>query len=184
MENDRKVRKIDGPTLVISGDKIKNAILVQKSKLLAISGPLQGKEFMVDKNIFTIGSGSNNDLVIEDTTISRRHCEIQLIPEGYVIRDLGSTNGTVVQGVKVTAAFLNQSTEIHLGKTKLVFCPLKEAMEYTLSQNESFGNLLGRSVPMRRVFHIAETYAPTDATILIEGETGTGKEVLAEEIHK
>ena len=74
MENDRKVRKIDGPTLVISGDKIKNAILVQKSKLLAISGPLQGKEFMVDKNIFTIGSGSNNDLVIEDTTISRRHC--------------------------------------------------------------------------------------------------------------
>ncbi|MDD4870725.1 MAG: sigma 54-interacting transcriptional regulator [Kiritimatiellae bacterium] len=184
MENDRRVKKIDGPTLVISADKTRNAILVQKSKLLAISGPLQGKEFMVDKNVYTIGSGPNNNLVLEDSTISRRHCEIQLGPEGYVIRDLGSTNGTVVQGVKVSEAYLNQSTEIQLGKTKVVFCPLKEAMEYTLSQNESFGRLLGKSVSMRRVFHVAETYAPTDATILIEGDTGTGKEVLAEEIHK
>jgi len=184
MEYQHRVKKIDGPTLIISGDKARNAIIVQKSKLLAISGPLQGKEFKVDKNVFTLGSGTNNDLVLQDSTVSRRHCEIQLMPEGYVIRDLGSTNGTVVQGVKVTEAFLSQSTEIQLGKTKLVFCPLKEAMEYTLSQNDSFGDLLGKSIPMRRVFHIAETYAPTDATILIEGETGTGKEVLAEEIHK
>jgi len=184
MESRQQARKIDGPTLVISSDKASNAILVKKSKLLVISGALQGREFMVDKNVFTIGSGPNNDLVLQDSTVSRRHCEIKLVPEGYMVSDLGSTNGTVIQGVKVTEAFLSQSTDIQLGKTKLVFCPLKEAMAYTLSQNESFGALLGKSIPMRRVFHIAETYAPTDATILIEGETGTGKEVLAEEIHK
>jgi len=184
MESEKRVRKLDGPTLVISSERSPNAILVQKSKLLVINGPLQGREFMVDKNVFTIGTGPHTDLTLQDTTISRRHCEIQLVPEGYVIRDLGSTNGTVVQGVKVTEAFLNQSTEIQLGKTKIVFCPLREAMEYTLSKNEVFGAVVGKSVPMRRVFYIAETYAPTDATILIEGETGTGKEVLAEEIHK
>jgi transcriptional regulator with GAF, ATPase, and Fis domain len=53
-----------------------------------------------------------------------------------------------------------------------------------LSESEAFGSLIGRSTAMRHVFHLAETYAPTDATILIEGETGTGKEVLAEEIHR
>ncbi len=184
MEFERRVKKISGATLIISADKSRDAILVQKSKLLVVNGPLQGREFMVDKNVFTIGAGDNNDLAIQDSTVSRRHCEIQLVPEGYVVRDLGSTNGTIVQGVKVTEAFLSQSTEIQLGKTKLVFCPLKEAMEYTLSRNESFGCLLGKSVAMRRVFHVAETYAPTDASILIEGDTGTGKEVLAEEIHK
>ena len=184
MENDRRVKKIDGPTLIISADKSRNAILVQKSKILVVSGPLQGHEFMMDKNVFAIGSDPHNSLVLQDSTVSRRHCEIQLEPEGYVIRDLGSTNGTLVQGVKVAQAYLTQSTEFQLGKTKLVFCPMKEAMEYTLSENESFGNLLGKSVAMRRVFHLAETYAPTDATIMIEGETGTGKEVLAEEVHK
>jgi transcriptional regulator with PAS, ATPase and Fis domain len=74
--------------------------------------------------------------------------------------------------------------EMQLGKTRLVFCPLRESTEYTVSANESFGSLAGKSVAMRRVFHLAETYSPTDTTILIEGETGTGKEITAEEIHK
>ena len=159
-------------------------ILLRKSKLLVVSGPLQGKELLIDHDIFTIGSGPNNDLVIQDSTVSRRHCEIEMSPEGYRIRDLGSTNGTLVQGVRVTEAFLGQGTEFQLAETRVVFCPLQEMMVYALSDQESFGLLLGRSVAMRRVFHQAETYAPTDSTVLIEGETGTGKEVLAEELHR
>jgi transcriptional regulator with GAF, ATPase, and Fis domain len=127
---------------------------------------------------------SDLDLVLEDSAVSRRHCEIQLTPDGYVIRDLGSTNGTLVQGVKVTEAFLDQGTDFQLGKTKFVFCPLQEATEYTVSRRETMGRLIGKSFRMRRVFHLAETYAPTDASILIQGDTGTGKEVLAEEIHR
>lgn len=159
-------------------------ILVKKAKLLVVSGPLQGKEFIVDKDLFIIGAGTHNDLVLEDDTVSRAHCEIELVSEGYVVRDLGSTNGTYVQGVRVSEAFLGQGTEIQLGQAKIVFCPLQEVKEYILSQRESLGALIGQSVAMRRVFHQVETYAPTDATILIEGATGTGKEVLAEEIHR
>lgn len=170
------------PTLVLRKDSA--SYWVQKCKLLVISGPLQGREFIVGKNTFLIGADPNNDLVLDDSTVSRRHCEIQVRPEGTLIRDLGSTNGTIVQGVKVTEAFLSQGTEFQLGNTRFVFCPLHEQMEYALSDKQSFGSLLGRSMAMRHVFHLAERYATTDATVLIEGETGTGKEVLAEEIHK
>jgi transcriptional regulator with PAS, ATPase and Fis domain len=122
--------------------------------------------------------------MLNDSTISRRHCEIQLVPDGYSIRDLKSTNGTSVQGVRIKSAFLDSGTEFQLGSTRIIFCPMQETMEYKISQHESFGKLIGKSVPMRRVFHLAEHYAKTNSTIMIEGETGTGKEVLAEEIHR
>lgn len=172
-------------TLIVPGpENGRERILIQRFKLLIVSGPLQGREFLVEKDVFTIGSDPNSDLVLTDTTVSRRHCEIQLMATGYVIRDLDSTNGTVVQGVRVSQAFLDRGTEFQLGKSRIVFCPLQGAIEYTLSPHEAFGALLGESIPMRRLFHLAETYAPTNAHILIEGETGTGKEVLAEELHR
>jgi len=175
---------VASPTLVLSKRHDDSRILVQKCKLLATSGPLKAQEFVINSDTFTIGSGRGNDLMLDDSTISRRHCEIQLIPDGYIIRDLGSTNGTFVQGVRIKSAFLDEGAEFQLGSSRLVFCPMPEMMEYRLSPNESFGRLLGGSVPMRHVFHIAERYAKTDSTIMIEGETGTGKEVLAEEIHR
>ncbi len=164
--------------------KPQDKIWVRKCKLLAISGPLQGREFLVGKSTFAIGAAPDNDLALDDSTVSRRHCEIEIFPDGHKIRDLGSTNGTIVQGVKVTEAFLDQGTEFQLGNTRFVFCPLPEQMEFGLSDKHAFGGMLGASMAMRHVFHLAERYAPTDATVLVEGETGTGKEVLAEEIHK
>jgi len=171
-------------TIIVRRGEGTDSITVQKSKLLAVSGELQGREFLIDKERFSIGSGTNNDLVVQDSTVSRRHCEIQLLPEGHVIRDMGSTNGTVVQGLRVAEAFLNRGSEIQLGQTRLIFCPLQEGRQYTLSRQEAFGNMLGCSIAMRHIFHIAETYAATNATVLIEGETGTGKDVLAEELHR
>lgn len=157
---------------------------VRKTRLLVISGPLQGRDYVVDREVFAIGSGAGNDLDLKDSTVSKRHCEISIDESGYRIRDLDSTNGTVVQGVRVRSASLNPGAEIQLGKTRIVFCPMPESQDVPLSSQEAFGAMLGRSIPMRRVFHLAETYAPTDATIMISGETGTGKEVLAEEIHR
>jgi transcriptional regulator with GAF, ATPase, and Fis domain len=182
--NERQTSNVSAQTLVLTHDADATTLRVRRTKLLIVSGPLQGREFVVDRDIFTLGSGKHNDLVIEDSTISKRHCEISIDPEGYLIRDLESTNGTIVQGVKVSSAYLTPGTEVQLGKTRLVFCPLPEANDFPLSPNENFGAMIGRSMGMRRVFHLAETYAPTDATIMITGETGTGKEILAEEIHR
>lgn len=173
----------EGPTLVLTPEIRPDRMVVPKVKLLIVSGPMQGREFIIDREVFSIGSEAHNHLVVEDSTVSRRHCEIRLLEGGYRLRDLGSTNGTRVQGIRVTEAFLEPGTEFQLGRTRMVFCPLQESAEYPLSRSEAFGKLIGRSPAMRRVFYLAETYTPTDSTILIEGETGTGKELLAEAIH-
>lgn len=157
---------------------------IRKTVLLVTSGPLQGREFPIEKDAFVIGLASDVDLRLEDSSVSRRHCEIRADERGYAIVDLESTNGTFVNGVRIATAFLNPGAEIQLGTTRLVFSPTLEARELQISPSECFGGVVGRSVAMRRVFYIAETYAPTDASIMITGETGTGKEIMAEEIHR
>ena len=183
MTQDR-TNNVAAETLILAdGENQEGLFRVRRTKLLVISGPLQGREFLVNRDTFTIGSGSHNDLSIADSTVSKRHCEIVVEQSGYLIRDLDSTNGTLVQGVRVSSAHLAPGSEIQLGKTRVVFCPLQEANDIPLSRNEAFGLMMGRSVPMRRIFYLAETYSPADVTIMITGETGTGKEILAEEIH-
>lgn len=184
MSKNTPTNNVQSQTLVLGREQDPATLRVRKTKLLVVSGPLQGQEFVVNKEVFTIGTDDHNDLTLQDSTISKRHCEIAIDENGYQIRDLGSTNGTIVQGVNIASACLASGAEIQLGKTRLVFCPLQESSDIPLSRNEAFGKALGRSVAMRRVFYLAETYAPTDATMMITGETGTGKEVLAEEIHR
>lgn len=183
MTQDRTNNVVAETLVLADGENQEHLFRVRRTKLLIISGPLQGREFVVNRDTFTIGSGSHNDLAIEDSTVSKRHCEIVVEQTGYLIRDLDSTNGTLVQGVRVSSAHLAPGSEIQLGKTRIVFCPLQEANDIPLSPNEAFGAMMGRSVPMRRIFHLAETYSPADVTVMITGETGTGKEILAEEIH-
>lgn len=156
---------------------------LKKAKLLILSGPEQGREVAINKDVFMIGAGGQNDLIVSDEAASRRHCEIQQREDGFLLRDMGSTNGTLVQGVRVCEVFLAEGVEFQVGATRMVFCPLRETMSYPLSSHGSFGRLIGQSTGMRRVFHLAETYAKADSAILIQGETGTGKELLAEGIH-
>jgi enamine deaminase RidA (YjgF/YER057c/UK114 family) len=98
----------------------------RNGKLLVLSGSQQSREFVLNKDGCCIGSGPANDVVLDDSTVSRRHCQICFTPKGCLIRDLGSTNGTYVYGVKVSEAFLDHGTEFRLGKTSLVFRSLKD----------------------------------------------------------
>lgn len=171
-------------TLIVPS-RVKGApVRVRKTVLLVTAGSLQGKEFPVDKDVFSIGTGKNVDLKLEDPSVSRRHCEIRVDEHGYTIVDMNSTNGTFVNGVRISSAFLNPGAELQLGGTNLVFSPLQEARELQLSPSDSFGSVVGSSLAMRRIFYIVETYSPTDASIMLTGETGTGKEIVAEEIHR
>ena len=121
MPADKQTSNVHAQTLVLSHDAESGTLRVRKTKLLVVSGQLQGREFIIAKDLFTLGSGAHNDLVLNDTTISKRHCEISVDGDGYQIRDLESTNGTIIQGVKVSSAFLTPGAEIQLGKTRLVF---------------------------------------------------------------
>lgn len=156
----------------------------QKPRLLVTAGPLEGREYLITRFPFTIGSGLSNDLSIADSTVSRHHCEIGTLEDGTLtITDRGSTNGTSIEGVKVTSARLSPNTEIQLGRTRIVVPLVQDHPELTMSAREQFGHSLGRSPLMRHVFYLAERAAQNESPVLLLGESGTGKEELASGIH-
>ena len=179
MMNDVESRTIVLPTVAPSGGGAG-----QKPRLLVTAGPLEGREYVIGKFPYTIGSGLSNDLTIADPTVSRRHCEIVCDARGNLsINDLGSTNGTSIEGVKVSSARLSPNTEVQLGRTRLVVPSVQDRPELTMSAREQFGHSIGRTPLMRHVFLLAEQAAASDSPVLILGESGTGKEELAGDIH-
>ncbi len=126
-----------------------------------------------------LGKAPDNDLVLDDDTVSRHHCELVRESGGIRVRDLGSTNGTRVQGARVTEAIVQPGTVLKVGEVEIALRPAARDVEVMPSDKTWFGAAIGRSLGMRSIFGVLERIAQTDATVLIEGETGTGKDVLA-----
>ena len=101
-----------------------------------------------------------------------------------MVQDQGSTNGTFVNDVRIKGAYLKPGYVIELGNTRLQFQSFNEEVHINPLADERFGDIIGASRDMRSIFGILEKIAPSDATVVIEGETGTGKEVVANTIHK
>jgi DNA-binding NtrC family response regulator len=131
-----------------------------------------------------IGTDESANLALKDRTVSRFHCEIVIAEGRPVVRDLGSRNGVIVDGVPVLEAPLRQSATLTLGRTQVRFEMGNDRVQVPLSSRERFGVMVGRSVPMRAVFAVLERAAAGDATVLLGGETGTGKEAASESIHR
>jgi transcriptional regulator with GAF, ATPase, and Fis domain len=130
----------------------------------------------------TIGKATDNDLVLSDDTVSRHHCELLRAPDGIHIRDLESTNGTRIDGTRVREAVVQPGSVLKVGEVEITFRPIGTKVEVMPSEKSQFGQALGQSLSMRTIFGVLERIAPTDATVLLEGETGTGKDVLARSI--
>jgi len=126
-----------------------------------------------------IGTGAGVEVTVEDPHVSRLHCEVEPTEAGVVLRDLGSTNGTYVGGAVVKEALIHPGTIVTFGGSRLVI----EVEQTTAPEPERFGGAVSVSPAMKAVFAMLVKLAPTDVSILVTGETGVGKDVLARAVH-
>lgn len=151
--------------------------------LRVLSGNAKGTTVVIE-GLVRIGKAPDNDLVLSDASVSRYHCELEPSAAGLVIRDLGSTNHTRVGRSKVQTATLEPGATLLVGDVELVIEPNTERTQVSPSSSDRFGRAIGPSLAMRQVFGLLERIAGSDATVLLEGETGTGKDALAQSIHE
>ena len=149
------------------------------------SGPDKGRTCVVDRDVVTVGKLADCDLVLTDPTVSRNHLRIaRAADDEWRLYDLSSTNGTYIAGGRVTEATIPEGAVFRAGRVEIAFAPERREVDIPLWPEDKFGPLIGRSQAMRRLFGLAHRVAPTEATVLLQGETGTGKGLLAQAIHK
>jgi len=172
-------------TIEVKGTARGPVAVIPPQRLRVLEGPGAGTVFDAKSERIVIGTDPKADVVLLDRTVSGFHCEIGLEDGGtrVVVRDLGSRNGTVVDGVMVLAAYLRPGSTILVGTTRLGFDFGTEPLQIPIAEGDRFGSLVGRSVAMRAAFARLARAAASDVSVLIEGETGTGKEGAAESIH-
>jgi DNA-binding NtrC family response regulator len=141
------------------------------------------QEWAFDKEEIRIGSMEDNDVVLPDDTVSRYHCRIVQDDTSYILIDHASTNGTFINKVRVREAFLKPGCTVGIGQSQLKFNAREEEVEIVPSRADRCGGLIGGNAKMRQIYSIIEKIAPTATTVVIDGETGTGKEVVAQSIH-
>ena len=171
----------------IRGGTLANPAPVTKTvavpKLVATSGPSSGRAFAITRATSTVGRHATNDFVIDDPRVSGAHLELSREGDRVRVHDVGSTNGTWLGAHKVVDIEIAAGAELTIGDSVLRLETDASVAPPAVVETESFGQLVGRSPVMRELFGTLERIAPKELAVLIQGETGTGKEEVARAIH-
>jgi DNA-binding NtrC family response regulator len=167
---------------ILRGTSMVRAVRVCAVEVLA--GPDAGARTVLSRPLFRIGAHAANDLVLRDDAVSKHHLEIAVEPHGYRISDLGSANGTFIGGVRLGSLTVVEPVTLALGDSLVRVAPTDEEAEVPSSPRTSFGAVIGGSPVMRELFGQLEVVAQSDVSLLLEGETGVGKEQIAEAVHQ
>ncbi len=186
--------KKDPVTVTIAPQDKEASGLSGQAALRVIDGPDRGRAVSLGearsrtpgqgrRGTVLVGTGETCDLRLQDTTVSRQHLSVELVPEGLLIKDLGSKNGTFYLGTRVLEATIPLGAIVELGaSTRIVFdCHSKDAQ--SLPARSHYGALIGASMAMRKLYQLLEKIEAVEYPVLILGETGVGKELVAREIH-
>jgi two-component system nitrogen regulation response regulator GlnG len=153
-------------------------------KLVVLSGPDEGRQLkLTEGKTYDIGSAASRALVLRDPKVSRKHLELEVLGDGVRITDLASRNGSFHEGARFREIFVGTGAVVRIGDSELQLVSGERGGQLPPAESDRFGGLVGRSLAMRRIFAVLARASATDTAILINGETGTGKEVCAEAIH-
>lgn len=167
-----------------TGAQLDPGLTERRCQLTVLTGERAGAIVEIDKPLFTVGKDEGTDLVLKDPTVSREHFVIEQQGGAFVIRDQQSTNGTWIDQFRIREAYLRPGIVLRAGEVQLRFEPLFKRVDVAPSSGERFGSLVGRSVRMRQIFALLERVSKTEATVVILGETGSGKSAVARAIHE
>ena len=156
-------------------------------RVVVIEGPDTGKEFTLDPSSpsrMLLGTSPACEMRLSDPTVSRRHAAFEPAGRRYKLIDFQSTNGTFVDGTAIGEAYVRGGEIVRCGGTAMRLEEGEPTLAPPLPSAARFGKTLGASVAMRRLYPLCERLAKARVPVIIEGETGTGKEVLAESLHE
>lgn len=136
------------------------------------------------KRVVYIGSHPDCDYAVEDPSISRQHARIELDETGFRLIDLDSKNGTFIGDMRIKDVYINSPITFRCGAVEIAFEQTPDVVDVTISSSNHFGRLLGQSIAMREIFGLLERIAPSPVTVLVEGESGCGKELVAAALHE
>ena len=143
-----------------------------------------GASFPLSASGLKFGKAPDNDVVIDHPTVSRNHLEVVKQGDRFLVKDLGSTNGTFLDGAQIREAYLKPGALVEMGDVKLRFQSEVAPVTIAPQAEDRLGDLVGKSVPMRQIFALLQRIGPTDSTLLLVGETGAGKGAAAKAIHQ
>ncbi len=154
-------------------------------KLLVLSGSAAGRSHPLTQREYVVGKAPTCDIVLDDKTVSRQHLKLEVHEEHVRAIDLNSHNGSFCEGLRFSELELRPGSVITLGTTELKLVPEDTRdRSVLLSSRDRFGALVGSSRKMRELFTLLERLAAGGADVLIQGETGTGKDLCSEAIHQ
>jgi transcriptional regulator with GAF, ATPase, and Fis domain len=177
----RDVTRTDHTLVYTDADS--GALKVRRWAVRVLNGPQAGTNLTLERGSLHVGSAGSNDLVLEDPCVSRAHLELRLLERGLQVRDLGSSNGTFLDETRIQESIVQGPAVLRMGATELVVEPSDREVKVETNLDR-LGEMVGASNWMRQLFGMIQQIAPSDVSVLIEGETGTGKEMVAQEIHR
>jgi transcriptional regulator with AAA-type ATPase domain len=154
------------------------------AEVAVLSGPDAGATLSLGPAAVVVGTGVGCDLRLTDELVSRQHLELSAEKTGVRALDRESRNGTFYEGARVRDVSLVSDATLRIGDTELTIRVLRERLALGLSQRTRFGDAIARSDGMRYVFSLLEQAARSEVTVLLEGDSGTGKDVLAHAAHQ
>jgi transcriptional regulator with GAF, ATPase, and Fis domain len=171
-------------TSILYTDQSSGLLRARRYKVSVVAGPDVGASSEIDSGTFLVGTHQNTDLRLSDKGVSRYHLELQLRSDGLKVTDLDTTNGTFQGSTRIGSVILNGPARLKLGNnTEVEISPADVQVTIGGFESEKFGQAIGGSKSMKELFGLLDRVSATEATVLLEGETGTGKELLAEAVH-